>query len=130
MQDVNAVKNLDVLADFPGTDTAPLEPLLRHCSTADLLIEAPYRRYKLAKERRLKLLRLIVTAGIAAAIFCAGLWYWRRDGITDLAVVLTVFGFMLGVASLKRHDMPTEVEEMQLYALREIDWLLRERGLR
>lgn len=128
VQEVTAVKSLDLLADVP-TD-ASLEPLLQHCSTADLLIEEPYRKYKLAQERRFKLLQLVGVALIAAMIFCTGLWYWRQEGITDLSVILTVFGFMLGVASLKRHEMPSEVEEMQLYALREIDWLLRERGLR
>jgi hypothetical protein len=120
---------VDLLVDIPAEDPS-LEPLLRHCSTADLLIEEPFRQYKLAKERQSKLLQMIGVAFIAALIFCCGLYYWRLEGITDLSVILTVFGVMLGAASLKRHEMLTENEEMQMYVLREIDWLLRERGLR
>jgi cobalamin biosynthesis protein CobD/CbiB len=127
VHEVIAVKSLELVVDLPTEDPA-LEPLLRHCSTADLLIEEPYRKHRLAKERQGKLLQLMGIAFVAAMIFCSGLWYWSLEGITDLSVILTVFGVMLGAASIKRHEMLTEAEEMQLYALREIDWLLRERG--
>jgi hypothetical protein len=129
VHEVNAVKTLDLLVDIPAADAA-LQPLLRHCSTRDLLIEEPYRRYKLAKARNAKLFQLMTTGLIAAAIFCVGLRFWQLEGITDLSVILTAFGFMLGLAAVKRHDMPSEMEEMQLGALFEIDRLLRERGLR
>lgn len=129
MQEVNAAKTLDLHVDVP-VDHAALQPLLRHCSTRDLLIEEPYRQYKLAKARNAKLLQMLATVAVAMAIFCSGLWYWRLEGITDLSVILTVFGFMLGLAALKRHDMPTEAEDIQLGALLEIDRLLRARGLR
>jgi len=129
VHEVNAVKTLDLLVDIPAADAA-LQPLLRHCSTRDLLIEEPYRKYRLAKARDAKLVQMLAIGLIAAGIFCSGLWFWQREGITDLSVMLTAFGFMLGLAALKRHEMPSEMEEIQLGALFEIDRLLRERGLR
>jgi hypothetical protein len=129
VHDINAAKTLDLLDDVPVAE-AVLQPLLRHCSTRDLLIEEPYRHYKLAKARRAKLLQLLATLAVAVAIFCGGMWFWRLEGITDLSVIMTAFGFMLGLAALKRHDMPTEAEHMQMGALLEIDRLLRARGLR
>ncbi|QEI08861.1 hypothetical protein FXN63_25660 [Pigmentiphaga aceris] len=116
--------------DTVDAPEAPLEPLLRHCSTADLLREEPYRQYKLGKERRAKKLNLLALGSVAIAIFCTGIWNWSTEGMTDLSVILTAFGFMLGLAALKRHEMPSEGEEMQMYVLREIEWLLRERGVR
>lgn len=128
MHEVHAAKTLDLIGS--AAVNAALQPLLRHCSTHDLLIEEPYRRYKLEKERSFKLMQLLGIGMIATVILCSGLWFWRLEGITDLSVIMTAFGFMLGLAALKRHDMPTDMEAMQLGALFEIDRLLRERGLR
>jgi len=129
VHNTHASDTFDAPASFQAP-LEPLEPLLRHCSTEDLLIEEPFRKYKLAKERQAKMVHMVGLAFIAAMIFCGGLWNWSREGMTDLSVILTAFGFMLGLATIKRHELPTEGEEMQMFALREIEWLLRERGVR
>ncbi|WP_353191072.1 hypothetical protein [Pandoraea pnomenusa] len=132
MRDMNVGGGINVGRDFIINDESRNESkLLINCSSDELVLEERHRRSLLSKERSRKNGRLFKILLVATVVFlcCLGYYYWT--GHTNLVTFL-ISGASLAAAvgALKGHERPTEFELRQLAALKEIQYILRERGVR
>lgn len=132
MRDIKAGRDINVDGQLIINDNSQQEyKLLIHCTNEELLDEEPHRKQNLAHERKAKLNRFLGFIALAALLVCcAAVWYWFNGKMDAFALVSGVAGLMLGFASLKIWEHPTEFEQRQIDALREIHMILRERGVR
>lgn len=131
MRDINAGRDINVDGDFVVNDNSQQYKLYIHCSNEELLAEELLRRQRLKDERKAKLNRFLAFIALAATfIFISGVWLWFNGKMDAFALVTGAAGFMVGLASLKVFERQTEFEQRQIAALSEINFLLRERGVR
>lgn len=76
---------------------------------------------------RLKLGAAAMAIGLLL-LAAAGGWYYFIDRPGMGAPLLALAGLVVPLASIRLFDTPTEFEQRQLAALKEITYLLRERG--
>lgn len=132
MRDINAGRDINVDGPVIITDNSQQQyKLLIHCTNEELLEEEPLRKQNLALERKGKLNRFLVFIAFAALLaFAAATWYWFKGEMDAFSLVSGATGLMLGIASLKIWEHPTEFEQRQIDALNEIHMILKERGVR
>lgn len=131
MRDFNAGRDINVGGDLVIRDQSQ-QPgkLLRECSNDELLIERR-RRERLLQEEMQRKWKKIFNWGLAA-IISACIFYAIKSigGKVDLVVyLLNLAGIVIPVSvTIRIADSQTEFQLRQLAALKEISFLLRERG--
>lgn len=133
MRDINAGRDINVEGQVIINDHSSQSQykLLINCSNEELLEEEPHRKQNLTHERKAKLNRFLGFIGIASLLaLAAATWYWINGKMDAFSLVSGAAGLIVGIASLKIWEQPTEFEQRQVDALREIHLLLKERGVR
>lgn len=132
MRDIHAGRDINVHGPVTVNDSSQAQyKLYIHCTNEELLEDEPVRLQNLNVERTAKLNRFLGFVALAALlVFAAATWYWINGKMDAFAFTSGVAGLMLGFASLKIWERPTEFEQRQVDALREIQLILRERGVR
>lgn len=105
--------------------------LLIHCDNEELLHEEVH-RWGLVKQERNKRLTgvLWVFAFCAVLLLIAAGWYFITGKMELINSLIGGAGVVVGLINLANADKPTEFEVRQLNTLKEINTLLRERGVR
>lgn len=105
--------------------------LLIHCDNEELLHEEVH-RWGLVKQERNKRLTgvLWIFAFCAVLLLIAAGWYFITGKMELINSLIGGAGVVVGLINLANADKPTEFEVRQLNTLKEINTLLRERGVR
>lgn len=130
MRDVKAGRDINVSGDIVINDeSTQIGKLYIHCSNAELIEERSHRKLVLdkARKRKLGLLGMVCVFLIFIWLGFFIYFYWIDKSEFALSL-LTVGSLAVGVMSLKVTFDNTEFERRQLDALKEIAYLLHERG--
>ncbi|MBJ8876132.1 hypothetical protein I5412_14240 [Citrobacter koseri] len=105
--------------------------LLIHCDNEELLQEEAHRWNLVKKERNQRLTGVLwVFAFCAVLLLIAAGWYFIMGKMELINSLIGGAGVVVGLMNLANADKPTEFEVRQLNTLKEINTLLRERGVR
>jgi hypothetical protein len=104
--------------------------LLIDCSNEELYAERQHRQKKLTDERKRIFNRIALVLAVAAGgLAIVYLWLYFFENNKELAnVCVTLAPLLLGFATLKLREQPTEFELRQQLALKEIQMILKERS--
>lgn len=132
MRDFSAGRDINVNGDVVIHDESEqVGKLFINCSSEELLEERIHRKKVLWGERKRKLSRLVLAWVLAGVVLTAAAIYFYTVGKTEFSsLVLGVGGIAIGLGSIKLFIEPNEFEGRQYAALKEIDYILRERGHR
>ncbi len=84
----------------------------------------------LSRERKRKFKRLAFAWLVSGIVLAAGaLWFYANGQSNFSSLLLGFGGLAVAFASVKVFEQPTEFEQRQLAALKEIHHILRERGV-
>ena len=130
MRDFNAGGDVNVGGDLNITDNSSQLKPLALCTNDELLEERLCRKKVLGQERKAKWKRLALALVFIAVVLCAvSLFIYLKGDTTLASFVLGGGGAAASFASVKALERPTEFEERQIIALKEIRMILRERGV-
>ena len=124
-------KSANIGGDVNIYDHSSDHKLLIHCTNDELLEEEPHRQQLLRSERSRKngfTLKFLALCGTLFLI-AAG-WYYLQGQMNTVTLVLGVSSVLMTAATLQTTDKVTVFELRQINALREIEMILRERGVR
>lgn len=105
--------------------------LLVHCDNEELLQEEVHRWGLVKQERNNRFYGVLrVFAFCAVLLLIAAGWYFIMGKMELINSLIGGAGVVVGLINLAQADKPTEFEVRQLNTLKEINTLLRERGVR
>jgi hypothetical protein len=130
MRDFKAGRDINVGGDVHIHDESSQPKLLVLCTNEELFDERVHRKSVLAGERKRKFKRL-ASAWLFSGVVLAGgaLWFYANGQANFSSLLLGLGGLAVAFASVKVFEQPTEFEQRQLAALKEIHHILRERGV-
>ena len=130
MRDFKAGRDINVGGDVHIHDESSQPKLLVLCTNEELFDERIHRKSVLAGERKRKFKRL-ASAWLFSGVVLAGgaLWFYANSQANFSSLLLGLGGLAVAFASVKVFEQPTEFEQRQLAALKEIHHILRERGV-
>lgn len=130
MRDFKAGRDINVNGDVVIHDeSTQVGKLLINCTNDELIEERSHRKSVLWGERKRKLSRLVmvwVVLGLMLTGVAIYLYYVGRSEFSSL--VLGGGSIAIGLGSIKLFVEPNEFELRQQAALKEIAYILRERG--
>jgi hypothetical protein len=130
MRDFNAGRDVNVSGDLVITDNSiQLGKPFVQCTNDELFSERIHRKSLLRGERKRKFQKVVlvwVVLGLALAAFSLVLFY--KGKLESSALSLGFAGLAIGLAPIKLIIEPNEFEARQHGALKEIEYILRERG--
>lgn len=130
MRDFKAGRDINVGGDVHIHDESFQPKLLILCSNEELFDERFHRKAVLSGERKRKLKRLAFAWLFSGIVLAAGALWFYVNGQSNLSSLLLGFGGLaVAFTSVKVFEQPTEFEQRQLAALKEIHHILRERGV-
>ncbi len=130
MRDFFTGRDMHVKGDINITDNSQQYKPLNQCTIEELVNERQYRTSLLKKEQRLKLNRLGLVLVVFGIILAGVALFYYLKGRKDISsLILGLGGILVGLASYKAFENPTEFEGRQISALNEIKYLLREHGI-
>lgn len=130
MRDFKAGRDIHVNGDVVIHDeSTQVGKLLINCTNEELIDERAHRKSVLRGERRRKLNRLVV-AWVFSGLILSGLAiYFYLNGRSELSSLALGGGSIaIGLGSIKMFIEPNEFERRQIDALKEITYIMRERG--
>lgn len=129
MRDFNAGRDINVGGDIHIHDESSQPKLLILCTNQELFDERAHRKEVLACERKQKFKRLVFFWLLSGVVLSAlALWFYVTGNSNLSSLLLGFGGLAIAFASVKVFEQPTEFEQRQLAALKEIHHILRERG--
>ncbi len=130
MRDFKAGRDINVGGDVYIRDESSQPKLLVLCTNEELSDERTHRKAVLSGERKRKFKRLTFTWLFSGIVLSAGaLWFYANGQSNFSSLLLGFGGLAVAFASVKVFEQPTEFEQRQLAALKEIHHILRERGV-
>jgi hypothetical protein len=127
MRDFKAGRDINVGGNVNIHDHSSEPKLLIQCTNEELFDEQQHRKAVLSNERKHKSKLLNIVWLFIGVIFGgSALWFYIKDDTNLSSLLLGVGGLAVGVTG-EIVKKPTEFELRQLEALKEIDYLLRER---
>ena len=132
MRDFSAGRDINVGGDvFIHDESIEVGKLLVNCTNEELIAERVHRKSVLSGERKRKLNRLVVAWVVSGLLLTAASVYLYLIGQTNLSsLLLGGGGIAIGLGSIKVMAEPNEFELRQQSTLKEIAYILRERGHR
>ncbi len=130
MRDFKAGRDINVSGDVViNDDSTQISKLLVNCTNDELVNERSHRKSVLWGEKKRKLSRLVLAWVFAGVILTVAAIYFYTQGQKDFSsLVLGLGGLAVAFGSIKLFIEPNEFEQRQHAALREIEYILRERG--
>lgn len=130
MRDFKAGRDINVNGDVViNDDSTQIGKLLINCTDEELFHERAHRKSVLWGERKRKLSRLVVAWVFSGLLLTGGAIYLYSVGRTEFSSLLLGLGSIaIGLGSIKVFIEPNEFEQRQYSALKEIEYILRERG--
>ena len=130
MRDFKAGRDINVPGVIQVFEAPPQPKLLAVCDNDELVAEREHRQQLLAQERKLKSKRLAIFWLVCVIVIAvAALWLYIQGKTNLSGFILGVGGLGVSFISLNAFEQPTEFEARQSAALKEIQLLLRERGV-
>jgi len=130
MRDFKAGRDINVGGDVHIHDESSHPKLLVLCSNEELVDERVHRKAVLSGERKHKFKRLAFVWLVSGVVLAVGaLWFYATGRSNFSSLLLGFGGLAIAFASVKVFEQPTEFEQRQLAALKEIHHILRERGV-
>jgi hypothetical protein len=129
MRDFKAGRDINVGGDVHIHDGSTQPKLLVLCSNEELLDERAHRKVVLSGERKRKIKRIAFAWLVSGVVLTAGAVWFYANGQSNFSSLLLGFGSLaVAFASIKVFEQPSDFEQRQLAALKEIHHILRERG--
>lgn len=130
MRDFKAGRDINVGGDVHIHDESTQPKLFVLCTNEELFDERVHRKSVLAGERKRKFKRLASAWLFSGVVLSGGaLWFYANGQANFSSLLLGLGGLAVAFASVKIFEQPTEFEQRQLAALKEIHHILRERGV-
>ena len=132
MRDFSAGRDINVEGDvFIHDESIEIGKLFVNCSNEELIEERTHRKSVLSGERKRKFNRLVVAWVVLGLLLTAVSGYLYFIGQTNLSsFLLGGGGIAISLGSIKVMAEPNDFEIRQQSALKEIAYILRERGHR
>ncbi len=130
MRDFKAGRDIHIGGDVYIHDESLQPKLLVLCTNKELFDERAHRKSVLAAERKRKFKR-VASVWVFLGVILAGsaVWFYANGQANFSSLLLGLGGLAVALASVKVFEQPTEFEQRQLGALKEIHHILRERGI-